>query len=150
MPIRADLRHHYTGPAWKATRAAILKRARNKCESCTKPNGEFVETHTGRSMALLGKQGLPVMFWRLVSSGSWRDWSGFPVRAERMFGLPTRTVRVVLTVAHLNHTPGDDRDDNLAALCQWCHLHYDHSHHKTTRSTRKDAARPLLAEVSHV
>jgi hypothetical protein len=29
-----------------------------------------------------------------------------------------RTVLIVLAVAHLNHTPGDDRDENLAALCQ--------------------------------
>jgi hypothetical protein len=54
-------------------------------------------------------------------------------------------VGIVLTVAHLNHVAGDDRDENLKALCQWCHLNYDRQHHAETRSIRKDAARPLLA-----
>jgi hypothetical protein len=58
---------------------------------------------------------------------------------------PRRTIRCVLTVAHLNHTSGDDRDENLKALCQWCHLHYDLQHHHETRAARKDAARPLIA-----
>lgn len=54
-------------------------------------------------------------------------------------------VQVVCTVAHLNHVAGDDREENLAFLCQWCHLHYDAAHHHETRGARKDAARPLLA-----
>lgn len=36
-----------------------------------------------------------------------------------------RFVRIVLTVAHLNHTPEDCRDENLKALCQKCHNSYD-------------------------
>jgi len=44
--------------------------------------------------------------------------------------------------------PGDDRDENLKAYCQWCHLNYDREHHRATRAARKDAARPLLAEVA--
>jgi hypothetical protein len=40
-------------------------------------------------------------------------------------------------VAHLNHTPMDCRDENLAALCQRCHLRYDHAHHlKNGAATR--------------
>lgn len=32
---------------------------------------------------------------------------------------------VVLTVAHLDHTPENCEDDNLKAACQRCHLTYD-------------------------
>lgn len=32
---------------------------------------------------------------------------------------------VVLTTAHLDHTPENCADDNLAALCQKCHNTYD-------------------------
>lgn len=50
--------------------------------------------------------------------------------------------------AHLNNTPGDDRDENLAWLCRGCHLRLDCFVHAraahVTRATRKDAARPLL------
>lgn len=54
-------------------------------------------------------------------------------------------VRVQIGIAHLNNKPGDDRDDNLMALCRYCHLRHDTQHHHETRSKRKDAGRPLLA-----
>jgi hypothetical protein len=47
--------------------------------------------------------------------------------------------KVVLTVAHLNHTPSDCRPENLAAMCQRCHLRYDREHHAATRAARKAA-----------
>jgi hypothetical protein len=54
----------------------------------------------------------------------------------------------VLTVAHLNRTPGDDRHENLRLLCDACHLRYDAKANapvaRRTRQRRKDAARPLL------
>lgn len=48
--------------------------------------------------------------------------------------------KVVLTVAHLNHTPEDCRDDNLRAMCQGCHLHYDIEHHMRTAAATRRAA----------
>lgn len=33
--------------------------------------------------------------------------------------------RIVLTTAHLDHKLVDHRDENLASLCQRCHLNYD-------------------------
>lgn len=51
------------------------------------------------------------------------------------------SIKVVLTIAHLNHTPEDCSDDNLRAWCQKCHLAYDHEHHQrnahNTRRNRK-------------
>lgn len=37
--------------------------------------------------------------------------------------------KIVLTVAHLNHNPKDNRRNNLKAMCQRCHLRYDIRHH---------------------
>lgn len=48
--------------------------------------------------------------------------------------------KVVLTVAHLNHTPEDCRDENLRAMCQGCHLHYDIEHHMQTAARTRTAA----------
>lgn len=48
--------------------------------------------------------------------------------------------RVVLTVAHLNHTPEDCRPENLRAMCQGCHLHYDAGHHRVTAAATRAAA----------
>ncbi|MGH3449557.1 MAG: hypothetical protein ACRDQW_02300, partial [Haloechinothrix sp.] len=59
--------------------------------------------------------------------------------------------RVVLTVAHLNHTPEDCHPDNLRALCQGCHLHHDRDHHVRTRARTRatqlaDTMHPLFEE----
>jgi hypothetical protein len=56
---------------------------------------------------------------------------------------------VVLTTAHLNHTPEDCRPENLKAMCQGCHLHYDKGHHaETAYRTRREgkAANDLFAD----
>ncbi len=45
--------------------------------------------------------------------------------------------KVVLTTAHLDHTPEHCDDDNLRAMCQGCHLHYDRDHHAQTRATTR-------------
>lgn len=41
--------------------------------------------------------------------------------------------RIVLTIAHLDHTPEHCEPDNLRALCQRCHNAYDAEHRKQTR-----------------
>lgn len=139
MPIRADLRHHY-GREWRTVvRPRILARAKDRCENCRKRNHWRVITRTEPGEA---------MYWCALGSAVWRDETGEKLnraQTREIFGLPLRTIRVVLTVAHLNHDPADNRDENLRALCQWCHLHHDQAHHKDTRSARKDRARPLLA-----
>ncbi|OQB32240.1 MAG: hypothetical protein BWY07_01999 [Candidatus Hydrogenedentes bacterium ADurb.Bin170] len=51
-----------------------------------------------------------------------------------------KITRIVLTTAHLNHNPADSSDDNLAALCQRCHLAHDRLHHITTIRKKREAA----------
>ncbi len=41
--------------------------------------------------------------------------------------------KVVLTIAHLDHTPENCNPENLRALCQKCHNTYDAEHRKETR-----------------
>lgn len=41
--------------------------------------------------------------------------------------------KVVLTVAHLDHTPENNKDENLKAMCQRCHNRYDREHRNETR-----------------
>jgi hypothetical protein len=48
---------------------------------------------------------------------------------------------VVLTTAHLDHTPENCADNNLKAMCQGCHLHYDAEHHAETRAATATAAK---------
>ena len=51
-----------------------------------------------------------------------------------------RMVDIVLTIAHLDHTPENCADDNLRAWCQRCHLRYDQQHHAETRQVSRRTA----------
>ena len=51
---------------------------------------------------------------------------------------------VVLTTAHLNHTPEDCADDNLLVMCPGCHLSYDRDHHRESARAAKESAQPPL------
>jgi hypothetical protein len=145
VPIRPEFREYYKPPQWPEVRKRILARAKDRCEQCGKPNRKMVQTFSDRNPAT----GAPLMFWAPLDSTAWRDHNRRLWPHLRIIrGAQPHTIRVVLTIAHLNHTPGDDRDDNLKALCQWCHLNYDQLHHKETRMERKDRSRPLLVTRS--
>lgn len=62
-------------------------------------------------------------------------------KAENGKPHPVTGSKVVLTVAHLDHTPENCHPDNLKAMCQRCHLNYDKHHHaQTAYATRKARA----------
>jgi hypothetical protein len=83
----------------------------------------------------------------------YREPNGFfhpvPVRKRRAAG---KLIRIVLAVCHVNHVCGDDREENLLALCQRCHLKLDEQPHvqgaRQTRITKKDSHRPLFCMAS--
>lgn len=54
---------------------------------------------------------------------------------------------VVLTTAHLDHTPENCDGANLRAMCQGCHLHYDRGHHAETRARTRAAELEAANEV---
>lgn len=73
------------------------------------------------------------------------EWCG----AENYQPHPITGGKVVLTVAHINHDTTDNRDDNLAALCNRCHLRHDAKYHaqnaaKTRKQKRIDAGQLQL------
>lgn len=51
---------------------------------------------------------------------------------------PVTGSKVVLTIAHLDHTPENCSEDNLMAWCQRCHLNYDKDHHRESRALNKE------------
>jgi hypothetical protein len=66
-------------------------------------------------------------------------------RAAHGWPHPVTGSVVILTVAHLNHTPEDNGEvgnrPNLRAMCQRCHLTYDAGHHaKNAAATRRRKA----------
>jgi len=126
MPIRPENRARY--PAnWKEISKRIrFERAKGRCE-CT---GECGSDHT-----------YPEGFWCAAPHG-WEiiRWPNNPanwVRKDKRH-VNEKSVKVVLTVAHLDHTPENVDDANLLAMCQRCHLRYDREHHAATARETRD------------
>jgi len=136
MPIRKDLKKFYKRDWSTVIRPRILARAGDRCEQCKAPNNTLVLRVNGG-------------FWTLPMSEPDQVFEWHDDKGERLAAPPPRVrpvvVKIVLGIAHLNHKPGDDRDENLKALCQRCHFIYDLEHHRDTRSARKDRSRPLIA-----
>lgn len=60
-------------------------------------------------------------------------------RVENYSAHPLTGSKVVLTIAHLDHTPENCEPENLKAWCQRCHLNYDKEHHqKNSWHTRRN------------
>jgi hypothetical protein len=103
-------------PNWKEIRQEILKRANNKCEFCG------LENH---SLVYSGKHNNKRMWLRNLYD------------INKYFDLfsDMKIVKVVLTIAHLDHDEENwnVKNDRLAALCQLCHLKYDKEEHEKRR-----------------
>lgn len=65
------------------------------------------------------------------------------IRCDRLNGTPIGKAdgpKIVLTVAHLDHTPENCADENLLHLCQKCHNRYDAPTRAAGIKERKRAA----------
>lgn len=128
MPIRPENRARY-GADWPEF-SARLREECPACEWCRKPNGARVEV-------------LARGWWRRVRPDDeggfvpltpWVDEHGQIAPALEGVTYRGRVIRVVLTVAHLNHEPEDRRRESLAVLCQRCHNRHDAAHRTATRA----------------
>ena len=142
MPIRKSQKHRYQKPAErKKTRAAILKRAENRCEVCGVLNHEQISRRASDLEHYIYLRDLDSTS---VESHPRED--GFrdelPPMTCSCDPEETRTwrpaIKVILTVAHLDHQPENNDDDNLKALCQLHHLRHDAAEHgKNAATTRR-------------
>lgn len=55
---------------------------------------------------------------------------------------------VILTVAHLDHTPEHCDEANLLAACQACHLRYDAAQHRATAAATRRAALEAAGQLA--
>ncbi len=131
MPIKPENAHRYPKD-WPAIRARIVYRAGYKCEWCGVHNGALGgRTRDGKFLPALslGERLLRIEWPRPGDEA----WCGEGEHRERL-----RIIRIVLTVAHMDHQPENCADENLKALCQRCHLTYDAEHHaQTAYATRR-------------
>lgn len=116
-PIRPEERDRYPDD-WAAISLAIKERAGWRCECRGECGGV---RHTAMVRNLLA-----------IDVGS-------DTRCLNLHGQPSiwSGSKVVLTTAHLDHTPENCDPSNLRAMCQACHLNYDREHHAATRASRR-------------
>ena len=55
---------------------------------------------------------------------------------EPLYSENQTAIKIILTVAHLDHNIENNEDENLAALCQKCHLRLDSKQHSQTRKNK--------------
>jgi hypothetical protein len=138
MPI--DYRKYH--PEWKSRiRPDILTRANNCCEVCKVRNHSFI---------LRGEyRGVPAyqdddgnIFSAIDGKELGADYVGEVCTNEK-----TTFIRVVLTIAHLDHNIENNDYANLKALCQRCHIHYDKELHKeNSKKTRVKKKKQISIE----
>lgn len=120
MPIRPENKARYPKD-WPAISRRIRERAGNRCEECGVANYALGgRRNDGAWMAAqpTGDNGLKLTW---PQPGEW-SWCG---NGEAEGKAKLRIVRIVLTVAHLDHQPENCADENLRAWCQRCHNKYD-------------------------
>lgn len=113
MPIRPENKKLYP-KNWKQIRKDILQRANNKCEFCGVDN--YSEGYRDKD-------------------GNFIKSEGMQQEADTLDG--EKIIRIVLTIAHLDHDPQNNDYNNLRALCQRCHLRHDIEQHRQNRIKNK-------------
>ena len=113
MPIRPEMRALYP-PDWAAISDWVrFDRAMGRCECHGMCGGKW---------HMLWFRKMPLTTGRCPN---------YHLERSRFTG-----TRVILTTAHLDHTPANVDPANLRAMCQACHLAYDAGHHAETRAGR--------------
>lgn len=127
MPIRPENKSRYPRN-WPEISLEIRRRARWHCEQCGVADGA------------LGGRDRGGRFWKAWPLGEKLNGYEWPepgtearCSASTPGGQVLRIIRIVLTVAHLDHTPENCDPANLKAWCQRCHLAYDAPHHAAER-----------------
>lgn len=137
MPIRPENRARYPVD-WPQISAQVRLKAGNCCEWCGVRNGAWGWRD--------GAGGFHEVAARpLIDAGYPRN-PPFTLRLDRdgVVG-EVRIIRIVLTVAHLDHQPENCAPENLRALCQRCHLVYDAPAKAAARKARCEATGELFA-----
>lgn len=107
-------------PDWKTViRPRILARAKNRCEWCGVANGQ---------------RGFRDRDGEFITANEYAEGKGnFGENAEFV-----TTLKIVLTIAHIDQDVTNNDPGNLVALCQRCHLRHDRFQHAANARKKRD------------
>jgi len=141
MPIKPENKDKYPDN-WKEIRERIRERAGNRCENCRvhnhavgyrDENGLFCRDGGNIYHDLAGEgKSYPSLLPLPYSEA--KELADF-LNIEETDGY--KWIVIVCTVAHLDHNPENNSDNNLAFLCQKCHNNHDRKHRNQTRRNNK-------------
>ena len=118
-------------PEWKTRiRPEILKRAENKCESCGVPNYKMIIRGTWHGVDCYQDEN-GVIYNAKTSEVIGDDYLGEVHPTNHL-------IKVVLTIAHLDHDIKKNDYSNLKALCQRCHNTHDKEYRAKNRKKNKN------------
>lgn len=136
MPIRPENRWRY--PAnWPEVSQSIRNRAWNMCEQCSVENYALGGRDDDGTFLPAQPTGTDGMRTTWPKPGEW----AWCAKGDRRAHL--KIIRIVLTVAHLNHTPEDCRPENLRCWCQRCHNRYDAAERRRGTQMRSRAVNAI-------
>lgn len=131
MPINYKL----YDKTWKTKiRPDILEREGYCCKVCKAKNGSAVFRGVADGIEIY--QDIDANIYR-TDNGEFITCNAYAIIDPSTGNPNQKAVRVVLTIAHLDHDTTNNEYTNLAALCQLHHLRHDKEHHmKNSRKTR--------------
>lgn len=149
MPVSRQRQLAYPGgslrsPEWLAIRAKVLEWNSNACAICRVPNGQKIARGTGKDKGTFLYMGEQICVpWSMAHRTRFsyldiRDENNGAYLDEGMDGFFEHNgyIKIVLTIAHLDHDPTNNDPSNMAALCQLHHNRHDAKHRAATRRMR--------------
>ncbi len=119
---------------WKSEiRPRILERDGNCCKVCKAKNGDAVFRGVLNDIEVF--QDFEGNIYR-TDNGEYIKCDPYEAIFPSSGNECQKAIKVVLTIAHLDHDTTNNTDENLAAMCQLHHLRYDiQQHKKNSRET---------------
>lgn len=123
---------------WKTEiRPAILERDGHACKFCKVPNRILVCRGFWK-----GKE-----VWQnddgQIYDASNGEYYGDSYVGDVWIGEKYRLTEIILTIAHLDRDNSNNEPENLAALCQRCHLNHDKDQHRANSRKTNEAKKGL-------